>query len=658
MLPAMRTSFFTLLFLFQLPFLFGQGNFEITTVIPSRGGDVPEVGQFERLEYGIALPKPLQNKIRGFLKEGVGVNPYDPDQLDVEAQFTSPEGTTVKQFGFYFEEIKNTGTRFENLKTRHPIRIRFAPTSMGEWTVEIKVKVNNTIDLPTQTRKFNCIASDNKGYIVRGHDQTLSDRYLRYSKSGETFFAIGENMNWPSGAFSPKSRSQYDKLMPELAEAGGNFMRVGMMSWSYAIEWEQLGSYQSRQNQMAELDHIFFQAENLGIHIVLHMMIHDQYRPEAWKGDVNSWPYNPYNKELETVTEPIDFFHKEEAKKQYAKTLRYIMARWGYSTSLGVYELFSELDGAVEEYNDMGHEMVIVNEWFREIRGLIKEQYPEALVTGSFAKGEATGGPRKIFPDADVAFGHQYGRDEDINYNLRWKLARYLNTRYKTINYPYLLEEMGGGVVGVVDECSDVTFHNALWATSFSGGFGCGMNWWWDEIHKKGYQSNFTAVKNYFQGEDLVNFQYNTQRWRNKKVENFMLVEENKDVVKGWVHNRSFWWPNMYEKNPCIKQMIDDNNGHFLDPNDNTRYAKWRDKGVPTPLTGQKMVIKKLNRSMPWSPKYYKVAFYSTQGDGGYIKGKDVVVKTNLWGTLKVALPDLDSNNPDYGYKIERTDNP
>ena len=35
---------------------------------------------------------------------------------------------------------------------------------------------------------------------------------------------------------------------------------------------------------------------------------------------------------------------------------------------------------------------------------------------------------------------------------------------------------------------------------------------------------------------------------------------ENEERILGWVHNSTFYWRNLYNEHPCIKELVDKNN--------------------------------------------------------------------------------------------------
>lgn len=88
------------------------------------------------------------------------------------------------------------------------------------------------------------------------------------------------------------------------------------------------------------MDKVLELAEQKGIYIMLTFINHGQFSTK-----VNpQWNENPWNKKNGGIlTKPEEFFTNTEAKKQFKKIIRYIIARWGYSTNIMSWELFNEV---------------------------------------------------------------------------------------------------------------------------------------------------------------------------------------------------------------------------------------------------------------------------------------------------------------------------
>lgn len=87
-------------------------------------------------------------------------------------------------------------------------------------------------------------------------------------------------------------------------------------------------------NQMlaATFDRVFELAESSGLRIMLTLEDNNEQQPD---GQLDSWEWNPYNRANGGFCmKPSDYFKTPEVRSAYKKRLRYILARWGYSTSL------------------------------------------------------------------------------------------------------------------------------------------------------------------------------------------------------------------------------------------------------------------------------------------------------------------------------------
>ncbi len=104
-------SFFVLFF----NIVRGQNDISISLLNAS------EVSVFEKIELGIDLPKELDQKIQRFVQNRYPVsykntdtsfvNPFDPNQLDVQLDFwQEKDGRTkhYKRFGFYYDAFSTS----------------------------------------------------------------------------------------------------------------------------------------------------------------------------------------------------------------------------------------------------------------------------------------------------------------------------------------------------------------------------------------------------------------------------------------------------------------------------------------------------------------------------------------------------------------------
>lgn len=292
------------------------------------------------------------------------------------------------------EGYKEWGGKWNELSTQHPFRIRFAPPETGEWECSIKLTTaTDVVEYPAFV--FNVVPSANKGYLRVGGN----GRY--FVKGNETFLPVGPNICWPvtykgldpddyfkvvdktpghlrppenyrRGTAPLKTFMNYEKNLNLLADKGANNFRYIMAPWAGDIEFEKMGNYYDRMNVAWEMDNMIDLARSRNLNIQFNMLIHYslEYTPygnrvwdwsdendhkikwnsstktfyeDASSIDVNDvTPYCYSN--IPGVDKPEEFFRNPTAIKYYKQRLRYIIARWGYSTNIGMWELMSEIN--------------------------------------------------------------------------------------------------------------------------------------------------------------------------------------------------------------------------------------------------------------------------------------------------------------------------
>ncbi len=255
---------------------------------------IPQVPLYEKIEFGIELPNEIQEKIDLFLSSNTsaanpnhpGLNPYDPQDISVEATvtgtitdpryflnqlaFNQSFPSSVIVYGFYFQEAAATSDLLAwtiNTSTAYPFRVRMAPPFKGSYHVTFKITYRNngsytTIDLSGTTLDpqnnltgsnlnldFEGVANTSgkaiaKGYLEVGNDK----RHLRHGYNKTSFFPIGMNLpelpappgfNWNRDPlrYTPFGYNvRRDSYLTNLAYNHGNFVRMISFAEINAIE--------------------------------------------------------------------------------------------------------------------------------------------------------------------------------------------------------------------------------------------------------------------------------------------------------------------------------------------------------------------------------------------------------------------------------------
>jgi len=276
-----------------------QGNFH-ASIRPNalqvawiEPGTVGSVGKYEKLEIGIKIPEAIQSQIFEFLNSGTsavdqnhpGLNPFNPEEVSVEAIFSTTIGNIVfqlpfqrKAYGFWYREFDRSefSEVYSEQATDYHFRIRFAPPNTGVWRCVIKMYINGVLTNETLPFQFNVVNSSNHGYVKVGD----SKRFLTLGNN--MFFPIGTNIPqaschgsnecdmsfldptnhqdstnldqyWESylqlNDLSPIIYDFYKENLRALHQAGGNTFRYLLSPWGNDIEYESINNYDN---------HLFF----------------------------------------------------------------------------------------------------------------------------------------------------------------------------------------------------------------------------------------------------------------------------------------------------------------------------------------------------------------------------------------------------------------
>lgn len=438
------------------------------------------------------------------------LNPFDPTETEVAAEFRSPSGEMSTIPGFVSRSYERSLVGgFEKLAPAGELewKIRFTPTEPGKWRWRSIVRTDageevgawSTIDVEP--------AADFHGFVRRSE---RDPRYLEFDDA-TPFFAVGENMCWYDG----RGTFSYDEWIPRLAAQGGNYIRLWMPSWAFALEWIQrdnggavvsssLGNYTDRLNRAWQLDYVIELARRHGIQVMLSIQNHGAFSLTS----NSEWADNPYNAANGgPLARPRDFFTSAEARELFKRRLRYIVGRWGYATNIMTWELWNEVDLADQP---SAAELL---EWHREMAAELRALDPydrlistSTSLTDALTPGAAFGALWEL-DDIDYTQAHYYsfgGNPADFT-QIFPRLARRLLRSGK----PAFISEAGVDFQGPAetlrfDPDAD-GFHDILWSAVFAEAFGIGMSWWWDNVvNPEDLYFHFGPIASFVRGVDFA----------------------------------------------------------------------------------------------------------------------------------------------------------
>jgi len=443
--------------------------------LPARAGAPPQIAALEGPER-VARYELFET--RAEVTPAVA-NPFDPAQIDVRGVFVTPNGREREAIGFWHQEYERSLEGSVEVLT--PVgaphfRVRFTPDRAGVWRWYWRVKTPAG-EVQSEKRRLRVGKSKRPGFLrVSRRDP----RQLAYD-DGSAYFAVGENLSW----YDARGTYAYDAWLAALAEQGASWARLWMPSWAMGIEWSDtgLGDYTARLGRAWQLDAVLAEAERRGVAVQLVLQNHGAFSTSA----NSEWDANPYNAAnggpLQTAAE---FWTSPEARALFQRRLRYVVARWGYSTAILAWELWNEAD-LTDGY--AGGDPI---GWHREMADFLRVLDPhDHLVTTSFAVFLLDLG---VWSDSglDLTQLHLYSTFDSesgpvtIVPNLSQAVVELSAARRQVAAQPMLFAELGVDARGPAEtkaaDPGGIGVHDGLFAGIVSGGYGTAMTWWWDNL--------------------------------------------------------------------------------------------------------------------------------------------------------------------------------
>ena len=379
---------------------------------------------------------------------------------EVDMRLTSPSGKELLLPCFWVE-----GNRFA---------ARFTPQEKGAYRFRFAVDggaISDEGSLKVSGSRAHGMIHPNGNWTFVCDDGTL-------------FRGVGENICWESRTHDDSKffsalheqhdRFNYDAMLPAFAAAGGNFVRVWMCSWNFPIDrqrdfnnfrYEDSDAY-FNPSATARLDHVVELADQLGIKLMLCM--------------------GPGN-----VRADERFFTSEEAKARYRTYLRYIVARWGYSPAIGLWEFFNEVDNI--QFSNASHPIPaeVIVAWHREMAAYLKTIDPfRHPVTTSISHRDLKG--LNDIEDIDLNQKHIYCATGAIP----GTIAAYEAAHGK----PYVIGEFSyewDWSKNFDDFAADMDrdFKRGLWYGLMNPTPITPMSWWWEYFDERGLVPYFRSVR-------------------------------------------------------------------------------------------------------------------------------------------------------------------
>ena len=268
-------------------------------------------------------------------------NPFDQRQVALDAVFSGPDGSRWKVPGFWDGE--------------EAWRIRFTPPVEGAWTVEAAVGDSSGRSAPAAAG-FEVVASDRPGWLVPGSrvDPELSPRYLVHH-DGTPWYGIGyADLDMSLGGLDEDGFGKFD----DMTRWGGNH-EMWWPTWAFNYFASSYDTYSAPQ--MRVIDLALADAEASGVAITFTVWTHQYLRTPAHPWGRAKWDANGFSK----LVSLDEFWTDPEAWAWQENLYRYMIARWGASPALAMWQTVTEINGTESfAHTDAWHERV--NAYFQD----------------------------------------------------------------------------------------------------------------------------------------------------------------------------------------------------------------------------------------------------------------------------------------------------
>lgn len=482
-------------------------------------------------------------------------NPFEPEQVRVEGVFISPAGKAAKVNGFFdqaftrklengVEKIEATGEPFWH--------VLFTPDSVGKWTYSVFATDRSGTTVTSPESRFEVTASQKPGFIRRSRSNSRGFVW----DNGKPYFPVGENMCWGGG----RGSFDYEEWLPELAKAGGNFIRIWMCSWNCALEWAEQSKGEQRNGNYHgvgvysldnawKLDRILDAAERQGVSVMLCLGTYGEFNDGGYFNE-GQWKANPYSvTNGGPCAKPQDFWTDPTARKLYQRRLRYLAARYGHRPNLQSWEFWNEAKAPATWVAEMARYLKGTGEF----KGRAADPYGH-LVTTTYGDEEVW----KV-PEIDFTQTHSYGTG---NINDHGPVVISEARKHAVYGKPHMMGEFG------IDwrspdnkydaEGKGINLHNALWASVVSGDAGGAMIWWWDSyVHPKNLYREFAPIRRFTDAIPWASGEWKSltstassandnETSNSAEARVYGMISSRTAIV--WFQNPASNWRNVYER--------------------------------------------------------------------------------------------------------------
>jgi hypothetical protein len=458
---------------------------------------------------------------------GITGNVFDPENVSLEMELVSSAGTRLNSIGFYYEPYSwEIDGAIGSKSGDGTWRFRFTPTVPGTWDFKIVLKEKGAV-ADTITGYVNVQAPDDTRGFVRVEPK-LKQNFVFDNKT--PYIPIGENVAWSIPVSKTQYAATYFKgIFEKMSTNGANYARVWLANWDLTLLSSKAPPSVLNMAKAAQLDQIVEYLREKDIYISLVIYHHGQFS-ETVDPNWNGCAYNAATG-FGYLNSPKEFFTNNQAKKDARIFIRYLVARYGYSTNIMSWELFNEAD--ISDGN-----MADIIEWHKEMVDYLRsiDTYNHLISTSCSNRNNSLA-TSTLF---DFATIHWY------NYNGVKNLIDLQKSIWYSKKMPVLFGEVGdiikGSDIPSVDK-DFINIHQQNWAGVMGGGAGTGMNWFYEQMDNLNGYDVYRGISNF-----AKRIPWNDE---NRSFVSTSIVGGNNSQVEvtGYYNRRNYAYLWLYDKN-------------------------------------------------------------------------------------------------------------
>ncbi|MPY88208.1 MAG: DUF5060 domain-containing protein [Luteitalea sp.] len=471
-----------------------------------------EIGLYEKFEITFDL-------------SGDWDNPFDLDQVSVAADFHAPDGQQLAVPGFFYQEYRLDENGSHRTVGSPVWKVRFTPVRAGEHSYQVIVN-NKGEKITTPSHTFSS---------VQYH---ANHGFLRISQTNPLYFEFDDRTPFFGVAMGRccGDNAELQRLYRRFAPVGGNYNRLFLTNGPYDIE--ELNTSPNRPDRGLgrmnletswNLDNVLELGEQLGIYHIVTLT-------NQWTFN-HRWEDHVFNKANGGILDaPDEYWTSEQAMEYLERRVRYIIARWGYSTSVFSWDLWNE-------YSAMpGSDLSVAIPWHQRMARYISslDAFDHVIHTND---GSLNGRDQMHqLPEMEVVSTNSYMVTNIANVAEFWT-KRHTGQFHK----PYVLTEFGtghsvgavGGYAGMDPERRMV--HDGLWSPLISGSASTGLAWEGNWLDHEIFYTYVKAVSRFVEGIPFSKRKWSPVDVASLRFNNAHTSNSNQSygdvIVEGWSGN-------------------------------------------------------------------------------------------------------------------------